>query len=217
MVAGRECDDGVGPDLGCGVGRSDDEDVVALGLGEVGDLVGPEALGDDEGVGAGAAGERVVSAAAQEDVIAGAAGDLVVAQAAVEGVVPVAAVDDVVERVADDDVVQRIAGSGPGAGRIVADHQVLDIGFQRVVGMRDDRVGPAIGLLDDDRFALRVEHIVGVVARTAGEGVGAAVAVEGVVAGAAGERVAAAVAVDGVVAVRAHEVFGLIGADIFTA
>ena len=130
---------------------------------------------DDEGVGTAATGEGVV------------------ARSAVEGVVPAIALQRVGEFIAG-------AGEPGGAG----EHEVFDVGGERVADGRAHRVGAFTGQLDG--LVTGVIDEVEVIADATTQGVGAGAAIEGVVALPAFEQVDGRIAGEDVVAATPSQV-----------
>ena len=147
---------------------------------------------DHVGVVASAAGHRVGAQAAIKPVVAGVADERVVSAAAHQRVVAGVAGDHVVQ------VVARAVDRGRAR-----QHQPLDVGHEHEADRRLHRVGAGTGSLE--HVVGVAGHHVGVVARAAGQVVGAGAADEAVVAGAAEQGVVAAAARERVVALAAQQ------------
>ncbi|CAF0856079.1 unnamed protein product [Rotaria sp. Silwood1] len=177
-----------------------------VGAAVAGDDVGQCVTGAVEVVGAGE--DQVLDVVAEREADAGAhqihalarrldddvAGVVdvvgVVARATCHRVGAQAAVDDVVVAVAGDLVGGRVAGGVDAVG--AGQHQVFEVGAQRVGDAGADRVRAFAGVLDDD--VTDVVDDVGVVARAAHQAVGARAAVQHVGAAVAGDDVVQLVA-----------------------
>ena len=114
----------------------------------------------------------------------------VVAIAAQQGVRAGSAVDGVGPGVAGDAVGQRIARAADGAA--AREHQVVDVGRQRVTDRGEHEVGAGVGILQHG--IAEVVHQVRVIPRAAGQRVGPRAAVQGVGALVAGDEVVRRVA-----------------------
>ena len=107
------------------------------------------------------------------------------------GVIPGATGQHVDPVIGGDDVIQRIAGTAEIG--IACEREVFDVVGQGVIGRGHDRVDAFVGILDNGIGA--VVHHIGIIARTANQGIDTAATVEHIVARIAGERVVQGVAV----------------------